>query len=91
MTRNSIIIIAATAAVITSAITPTMAGIASGRPGPKSGGGFSAPSNIVECPACLSRNSRYFTQVPNPTFPISGPTGGSAPGAGHIKCARMPC
>jgi hypothetical protein len=90
MTRNSIISITAAAALVTSAITPTMAG---GRPGPKSGGGFSPPSQTVVCATCLSRVSHYLITSPSPPFPpISGNTGGgSTTGPGHIKCARIPC
>jgi hypothetical protein len=87
MTRNSIITIMAAVALITSTITPTMAGGRGNSPGV---GGGVAPSHTVVCTACLNRVSRYLP--PNPTFPISGTTGGgSTIGTGHIKCARMPC
>jgi hypothetical protein len=89
MTRNSIITITATAALITSAITPTMAGGRGNSPGV--GGGVSA-SRTVFCGACVDRVSHYLVPTPNPTFPISGTTGGgSAIGTGHVKCARWPC
>lgn len=66
MTRNSIISVTTAAALVTSAVTPTMAG---GMPGPKSGGGFSPPSYTIVCTPCLSRVSHYLINSPPPPFP----------------------
>ena len=89
MTRNSIITLTAAAALITSAISPTMAGGRGNSPGGV------APSHTVFCGACVNRVSNLINpQPPQPPIPpVTGPTGGSAGtiGPGHIKCARWPC
>jgi hypothetical protein len=63
MTRNSIIIMAATAALITSAITPTMAG---GRP---------APNPVADSHPLTRRRLQRMPEQGEALFPLTKPAG----------------
>jgi len=84
MTRNLIITVAAAAALIASAIAPTLASPRN-RPPPGSGGGL---SHIVVCTQCLNNLRRINLKTTNPSFPVSGFGGGVGGSSGKIKQAH---